>query len=82
MESEPAAGFFVRAKEALARAGRAAARAQAAALLTLAYFLVIGPAALLARALGADPLSIRRAARTGWIARRAGPARETLTKAG
>ncbi len=63
-------------------AGRAAARVQSAVLLTLAYGLVIGPAALLGRLFGADLLALRRPAKTGWTERPPRPARESLEGAG
>jgi hypothetical protein len=78
--SEP--GAWARAKRRLAAAALAAARVQAAILLTLVYWLVIGPAALALRVLGADPLALRRPARTGWIPRTPRGARETLEGAG
>ena len=63
-------------------AGRAAARVQAAVLLTLAYVLVIGPAALIGRLCGADLLSLRPGAKTAWTERPPRSARETLEGAG
>jgi hypothetical protein len=76
------AGLLERARGRLSAAARAAGRAQATALLTLAYWLVLGPAAMLARLLGADPLARRRPAKSGWIERAPRGARETLKGAG
>jgi|GEM_PF-1944796 len=73
---------FARLRERFLAFGKAAARVQAAVLLTVAYVLVIGPAALLGRLFGADLLSRRRPAKSGWIAREPRSARESLEGAG
>ena len=75
-------GIFARARRRLTAAALAAGRVQAAVLLTLVYWIVIGPAALGARLLGADPLARRRPAKSGWIPRPPRTARETLDGAG
>ena len=67
MEISGAQGLLFRVRDRLLAASRAAARAQAAVLLTLVYFAVLGPVALLARLCGADFLGRRRPARSGWI---------------
>lgn len=82
MEAKKRPSRWDRLRRRLREAGRAAARTQAAVLFTLAYVLVIGPAALIGRWLGADLLSRRRAAKTGWIERPARSARESLDGAG
>ena len=82
MTNDPGEGLFARARRRLTAAAVAAARVQAAILLTLVYWLVIGPAALAARLLGADPLARRRPADGGWIARPKRGAREMLDGAG
>jgi hypothetical protein len=69
-------------RRVLAAGARRAARVQAAVLLTLVYWLAVGPVAVLARLAGADPLARRRPARTGWIPRPSRPPRETLEGAG
>ena len=74
--------MLIRLQERVLALGKAAARIQAAVLLTLAYFLVIGPAALVGRLFGADLLSRRRPAKTGWIERTERGARESLEGAG
>jgi hypothetical protein len=66
----------------LAAAARAAGRAQAAVLLTAVYWLALGPAALVSRLFGADPLSTRRPVRTAWVPRPRRTPRETLEGAG
>ena len=76
------AGIVARARRRLTAAVLAAARVQAAVLLTLVYWLFFGPAALAARLLGADPLARRRPAKSGWIPRPPRGARETLDGAG
>jgi hypothetical protein len=73
---------LTRARRRLTAAALAAARVQAAVLLTLVYWLVIGPAAVAARLRGADPLARRRPAKSGWIARPPRGTRETLEGAG
>jgi hypothetical protein len=73
---------FARARRRIAAFGREAARVQAAVLFTLAYFLVIGPAAALGRLFGADLLSRRRAVKTGWIPRAPRSASGSLEGAG
>jgi hypothetical protein len=78
----PEAGLLTRARRRLTAAALAAARVQAAVLLTVVYWLVIGPAALAARLLGADPLARRRPAKSGWIPRPPRSPRETLEGAG
>jgi hypothetical protein len=79
----PGKTLRARARRRLTELARAAARVQAAVLLTLVYWLVIGPAALALRLLGADPLSRRRpAGASGWIPRPRRGARETLDGAG
>ena len=70
------------ARRYLKEAARAIARFQAAALLTLVYWLFIGPAALAVRLVGSDPLARRRPAKSGWIPRPPRGARETLDGAG
>ncbi|NNN07482.1 MAG: hypothetical protein HKL90_16455 [Elusimicrobia bacterium] len=82
MEASDRLSRLERLRRRLREAGRAAARTQAAVLFTLAYVLVIGPAALIGRLFGADLLSRRRAAKTGWIERPARSARESLDGAG
>jgi len=82
MDLESGASFFQRLRLRLRAAARAAGRVQAAVFLTLVYFLALGPAALLARLFGADPLSRRRAVKTGWVARRARDPRELLRSQG
>lgn len=67
MDETPAPGLLDRLKRRFARAVRAGARVQAAVLLSVVYFLVLGPAALLARLLGVDLLSSRRPAKSGWV---------------
>jgi len=69
VESASSEGLALRVRRRLAASAAAAGRAQAAVLLTAVYYLVIGPAALAARLLGADPLGRRRPAATGWIPR-------------
>jgi hypothetical protein len=66
----------------MAAAALAAARVQALVLLTLVYWLFLGPVAIAARLLGADPLARRRPAKSGWIPRPPRGARETLEGAG
>jgi hypothetical protein len=78
----PEEGLLERARRRLTEAALAAARVQAAVLLTVVYWLVIGPAALAGRLLGADPLARRGLAKTGWIPRAPKGARETLDGAG
>ncbi|MFI5363968.1 MAG: hypothetical protein ACHQ49_18560 [Elusimicrobiota bacterium] len=75
-------GIAARWGRRLRAAAVAAARVQAAVLLTLVYWLFLGPAAAAARLLGADPLARRRPAKSGWIARPQRGARETLAGAG
>lgn len=82
MTNAPVESWTIRARRRLKTAAAAAARAQAAVLLTAVYWLVIGPAALAARLLGADPLDTRRPAKTGWRTRTARGAREALEGAG
>jgi hypothetical protein len=78
VENSPETGILTRARARLKAAAVAAARVQAAVLLTIVYWLFLGPAALAGRLLGADPLSRRRPAKSGWIPRPARSARETL----
>ncbi len=82
METEERPSRWERLRRRLREAGRAAARTQAAVLFTLAYVLVIGPASMVGRLFGADLLSRRRAAKTGWLERPARAARESLDGAG
>ena len=82
MTNSPETGIWARARRRLAAAALAGARVQAAVLLTIVYWIIIGPAALAARLLGADPLARRRPAKSGWIPRPARGARETLDGAG
>ncbi len=82
METNGPRALLARVRSRLLAASKAAARAQAAVLLTLVYFLVLGPAALVARLCGADFLARRRAARTGWVPRPPRGARESLTGPG
>ena len=74
--------MLARARRRLTAAALAAARVQAAVLLTIVYWLVIGPAALAARMLGADPLARRRPAKSGWHPRPPRGMRESLDGAG
>lgn len=60
-------GILARVKRRFTSAVRAGARVQAAVLLTVVYYLVLGPAVVLSRLFGADPLSRRRDAKTGWV---------------
>lgn len=78
MANTAEAGDPTRARRWLA----AVVRVQAAVLLTLVYWIFLGPAALAARLLGADLLARRRPAKSGWIPRPARGARETLDGAG
>ena len=82
VRNAPGEGFLERARRRLTAAALAAARVQAVVLLTLVYWLVIGPAALLSRLFGADSLGRRRPRKSGWIARAPRGARETLEGAG
>ena len=82
LSNAPETGVWARARRRLTAAAHAAARVQAAVLLTIVYWLIIGPASLAARLLGADPLSRRRPAKSGWIPRPPRAARETLGGAG
>jgi hypothetical protein len=76
--NEPQETLAQRVRRRLAAAAAAGARVQAAVLLTLVYWLVIGPAALAGRLLGADPLARRKPATTGWVPRPARNARDVL----
>ena len=76
------AGIWARARRRFTAAALAGARVQAAVLLTIVYWLFLGPAALAARLLGADPLARRRPAKSGWIPRPRRGARETLNGPG
>ena len=82
MTNAPEAGIIARARRRLTAAALAGARVQAAVLLTLVYWLFLGPVAFAARLLGADPLARRRPAKTGWVPRPPRGARETLDGAG
>lgn len=75
-------GSLARVRRRLGEAARAIARAQVAVLLTLVYWLALGPAALILRLIGADPLARRRPAATGWVPRPPRGPRETLEGAG
>ena len=82
MDETTDAGGLARLRRRFKAAVLAGARVQAAVLLTGVYFLVLGPAALLARLFGADPLACRRAARTGWTAREPQDPRDVLRSQG
>ena len=75
----PVPPLWRRVLEGWRRVGRAIGDVQARILLTLFYFLVLGPFACLLRAL-ADPLSLKRGTPRGWRPR-ATPEPATLTRA-
>jgi hypothetical protein len=76
------ASALARAKARFLAFAKAAARVNAAIIFTLAYFLILGPARLIGLLAGADLLSIRRRATTGWVPRPKRSAAEILEGAG
>ncbi|MEK7381678.1 MAG: hypothetical protein AAB262_00135 [Elusimicrobiota bacterium] len=75
-------GAFARIRGRFTSAVRTGARVQAVVLLSVVYYLVLGPAALLLRFFGADLLSCRRAAKTGWTEREPRDPQELLRSQG